>query len=1029
MGASASKIKFRESLTSLTTRDVSPTDTDFWDELWKIPSSSEEVFELLTPANARKLRDDRFENLATLFTQATAQLCQIVETPYTIYFDQALNCVRVLTRVVPFLLEKGDLGEGDKNVEVLCWGPQEESYGNGDGATVVTGGGETRMTMGGETATTTTTTTTTTTSAWERKKRKQANNKGANNKDKEEDDEEEIENGSMPMVDSTEDSLGMEVKLDQFNKDKKEPKSTPKTSLRRGRPKKQEESSSESDEDEDDDEDGSSETESEKNSVEEESDNDATREDAGEEDEEEEEEEEDNEPLALLVVHAAMHMLFLPQFTCEFYEEESDPPDYLSDDDSLLSDDGNNANANANPSDSDGEDEAGRDRRLDRDARADAGLGRPRRVARGMPLAPRPAGIVWAPGVGFAPDGRCLAGINRRYASAEANAKFGSRAAAARAAARAARATPRKVNPEAAYTRKYDKNRIEVLRLLLAACSDPLFSPADEYNPLASRWMSVAVAADAPNAPCLFYSLLNTVISYDPHYGNFGNFAGGVPYGGNFSSDAHVKLVELSAQVLCVLLDCGLSGDPRPYEDRHGEPVVGMEESYEVGFNIFRVLLARINNGKDLEALYRGFVRLLRNMHESKNTLLSMPNSPTRLECHQELLILLWKTLEENPLFLDFILTRCDVCELVTPICYLMYVSRKDAAQVGLIHICTFILLKLSGERSFGVSLNRPYRTKLPCDLPLFSGSHADLISITLHKIIVNGSYRLVPLYSCFLTIVCNISPYWRSMSLVASVKLVNLFELFSSPKFLYSSEKSYRHLALLLEIFNNIIQYQYNGNQHLVYAIVRRKDSFGRLASLTLAKAIYQCNKAFPKSDEPEYDADAEEAAAQVAAMTVQDVDEGGKPLAAKKGKGFNGAAKADGAEPPPRKKPPRGRFLPNEAWMGEIKRSLPLETCNRLLQHLVPVVDDMCRRKNGVVDEIEILEVFKDITMVGLLPVPHAIVIRKYQPNQYTSIWFTAFMWGVIFLRSQKPPIFDKECIELFQVSNEDESAGGGK
>ena len=95
---------------------------------------------------------------------------------------------------------------------------------------------------------------------------------------------------------------------------------------------------------------------------------------------------------------------------------------------------------------------------------------------------------------------------------------------------------------------------------------------------------------------------------------------------------------------------------------------------------------------------------------------------------------------------------------------------------------------------------------------------------------------------------------------------------------------------------------------------------------------------------------------------MTAQDVDEGGKPLAAKKEEGDNGAAKADGAKPPPRKKPSQGRFLPNEAWMGEIKRSLPLETCNRLLQHLVPIVDDMCRWKNGVVDEIKILEVFKD-------------------------------------------------------------------
>ena len=410
-----------------------------------------------------------------------------------------------------------------------------------------------------------------------------------------------------------------------------------------------------------------------------------------------------------------------------------------------------------------------------------------------------------------------------------------------------------------------------------------------------------------------------------------------------------------------------------------------------------------------------------------------MPSAPTRLECHQELLILLWKTLEENPLFLDFILTRCDVCELVTPLCYLMYVSRRDSAQVGLIHICTFILLKLSGERSFGVGLNRPYRTKLPCDLPLFSGSHADLVSITLHKIIVNGSYRLVPLYSCLLTIVSNFSPYWRSMSLVASVKLVNLFELFSSPKFLYSSEKAYRHLALLLEIFNNIIQYQYNGNQHLVYAIVRRKDAFGRLASLTLSKAVHQCNKAFPNSQEPEYDADAEEAADRVAAMTLTDVDQSGKPaVRAPEGQAAAeiaaGAAdvavrEEDAASCPPASRRTPGRFVPTEAWMAEIKASLPLETVNRLLSHLVPVVDDMCMRKNGVVDESEILEVFENITMVGLLPVPHAIVIRKYQQNQYTSIWFTAFLWGVIFLRSQKPPIFDRECIELFQVSNEDE------
>jgi hypothetical protein len=724
----------------------------------------------------------------------------------------------------------------------------------------------------------------------------------------------------------------------------------------------------------------------------------------------------DSEPLALLVVHAAMHMLFLPQFTCEFYEEDGgssydDPNGSDTDDSDDDSDDG---------SDRKGREDVSRMRMLDKEGLAEAGLGRPRRINGGIRLSPRPAGIVWAHGVGFTSDGRCHVGI---VDPASATTPSSSAASERRERKNAkikkskdsggggdvieAHGGRIKFNPEAAYTRKYDKNRIEVLRLLLALCSDPLFSPADEYNPLASRWMAVAVAADAPNAPCLFYSLLNIVISYDPSKSN------------GFGSH-HVELVELSAQVLCVLLDCGLSGDPVPYENRRGEPVVTLGEAYKVGFNIFRVLLARINNGKDLNTLYRGFVRLLRNMFESKNTLL--PGSQARLECHQELLILLWKTLEENPLFLDFVLTRCDVCELVVPICYLMYVSRRDSTQVGLIHICTFILLKLSGERSFGVTLNRPFRTKLPCDLPLFSGSHADLVSITLHKIIVNGSYRLVPLYSCFLTIISNFSPYWRSVSLLASVKLVNLFELFSSPKFLYSSEKAYRHIALLLEIFNNIVQYQYIGNQHLVYAIVRRKDSFGRLASLTLPKALNQCNKAFPSSERPEYDADTEE---QVAAMSTRIVNSSGNTVEKDKPRLSVNTSDEDGDSLGPVKRP-AGRFVPTDAWIAELRSNLPMETMNRLLQHLVPVVDDMCQRRNGVVDEVEILEVLKDITMVGLLPVPHAIVIRKYQPNQYTSIWFTAFMWGVIFLRSQKPPIFDGERIELFQVSNEGETGG---
>jgi hypothetical protein len=627
---------------------------------------------------------------------------------------------------------------------------------------------------------------------------------------------------------------------------------------------------------------------------------------------------EDQEPLALLVVHAAMHMLFLPQFTCDFYEDSSDNPvrplKQLS--------------------------------KEDQELRLESGL-KDKQVEWGVSLVPSPTTIIWAPGVGVT------------------SAELGSDS----------------------ITRKYDKNRVEVLRLLLAALCDPLFSPADEYNPLASRWLAVATAADAPNSVCLFYSLLNTVLSYDPR---------AIPVATGFSEGNHVKLVELSAQVLCVLLDCGMPGNPDGVIDQNGMSCVEFEVASKAGFNIFRTLLARIDMGSELTFIYNGFARLLRSVYEAESTYMG----GTKLGCYQELLVLFWKFLEENPIFMTHILTRCDINEIIVPICFLMYRSRRDPAHIGLVHICTFVLLKLSGERSFGVSLNRAFKKKLPTDLPLFHGCHTDLLAITLHKLVVNGAYKLVPLYSCFLTIISNISPYWKSMSLVAAVKLVNLFELFSSPKFLYSSEFAYRHLALLLEVFNNILQYQYHGNAHLVYAIVRRKDAFGQLASLTLERAQTQCHKVFGEQTTVVKDVDA-----------PISIDTKGIPNV---GIGDDETQGSSIAGTP---------FHPTSEWLDDLKDNLPMETVARLLQHLVPVVDEIVANKLGVVDEQHILDVLNEITMVGLLPVPHPIVIRKYQPNQYTALWFTAFMWGVIFLRNQELPLFDGQCVELFQVSLHEE------
>ena len=69
-------------------------------------------------------------------------------------------------------------------------------------------------------------------------------------------------------------------------------------------------------------------------------------------------------------------------------------------------------------------------------------------------------------------------------------------------------------------------------------------------------------------------------------------------------------------------------------------------------------------------------------------------------------------------------------------------------------------------------------------------------------------------MFDCLLTIIVNVSPYVKSLSMVASTKLLHLLEAFSTPWFLYSNSTNHHLVFFLLEVFNNIVQYQFDGNE-----------------------------------------------------------------------------------------------------------------------------------------------------------------------------------------------------------------------
>ena len=599
-----------------------------------------------------------------------------------------------------------------------------------------------------------------------------------------------------------------------------------------------------------------------------------------------------------------------------------------------------------------------------------------------------------------------------------------------------------------------DLHRRELLRLLETCFSQTMYEDGSES---VNKWVAYFTSSENRHALPLFTSLLNCVCGYNPA-------AGILPYNHLLFEDRREELVEVAVQLLIITLD---HDNAESSED-----------------NLFLNYLSRIHREEDFAFVLRGVTRLL--MNPLAHTYL--PHSQRKVDFHQELLILFWKCCEHNKRFLFFVLKSSDVLDILTPILHHLNDARADQSRVGLMHIGVFILLLLSGERNFGVRLNKPYTAAVPMDVPVFSGTHADLLVIVFHKIITTGHQRLQPLFDCLLTILCNVSPYVKSMSMIAAVKLLHLLEAFTTPWFLFSSPTNHHLVFFLLEIFNNIIQYQFDGNANLVYSVIRKRQVFHQLANLptdcgsinkTLtrrgkktpedkkmqseskksandtdsskiktslmdvpcidsmtekesahpsqrqldkltsagpAATLFSTNAKADNTEEMDLEASGKEApnlAANLASLSLKTRSES-ESSSKEMSKGPKAAASAPTAMPTSTS---NESWVPTQDWVVLWKSKLPLQTIMRLLQVLVPQVEKICIDK-GLTDESEILRFLQHGTLVGLLPVPHPILIRKYQPNPGTAMWFRTYMWGVIYLRNADPPIWYDTDVKLFEI-----------
>ena len=156
-----------------------------------------------------------------------------------------------------------------------------------------------------------------------------------------------------------------------------------------------------------------------------------------------------------------------------------------------------------------------------------------------------------------------------------------------------------------------------------------------------NKWIEVFCSSDNKQALPLFVSLLNVVCAYNP-------VGIGVPYNYIFFEDNKESLVEVSCQLLIVVLDQNNVLLQEEYEIISGKPPKP---------NLFLDYLSRIHRDQDFKFMLDGFCRLLNNPIQQTY----LPSSMKKITFHQELMILFWRLCDINKKFMFFTLKSTQV--------------------------------------------------------------------------------------------------------------------------------------------------------------------------------------------------------------------------------------------------------------------------------------------------------------------------------------------------------------------------------
>lgn len=292
-------------------------------------------------------------------------------------------------------------------------------------------------------------------------------------------------------------------------------------------------------------------------------------------------------------------------------------------------------------------------------------------------------------------------------------------------------------------------------------------------------------------------SLLNTVLKYNPNLWSALSNVNGALDLATGANDVKKILVTNCLHLILVLVIY----DP-PTETK----------------NQFRQSLSSLHRPDDLQFIQTGLSTVLAQPVSSSSNFTYTIGKDKALPWAPEIISLLWELLQCNKRFRRYLVETGCALDYIVLVLYYALDARDDAAKHGILRMCVFVLQTLSADSTFAEKLNQPFKhtETLPglMRVPNFHGSYADFLICSVHTIskTVQRRPELESVYPALVAIIKNVVPSQKNLARATSSKMMSLFEMLSSPGFLFANDSNNALLIGFLEACNEILENHFEG-------------------------------------------------------------------------------------------------------------------------------------------------------------------------------------------------------------------------